>query len=196
MERPKPKTLANPIVAVVNVPAINMVVLATSVQACFFDAQTGIIVKNFQLGHFKSHTLPVFHSQPIHCRFCGCASIDLLFIAYSDAENDGMVICHTLKIDNRAKSSICIRVERDPHETRCFGFEATTERQHCISRVEEWDTTVMNMIMSVRRKEQKLLFSQQCKSLSISWLQPKFSGVLRNRNFGERSELLVYDDED
>lgn len=196
MERPKPKILANPIVAVVTVPAINMVVLATSVQACLFDAQTGIIVKNFQLGHFKSHTLRVFHSQPTHCRFCGCASIDSLSIAYSDAENDGMVICHTLTIDNRAKNSICIRVERDPRETRCLGFEATTERQHWIGRVEGWDTTGMNMIMGVRRKERKVLFSQQSKSLSISWLKPKFSGVLRSRNLGQRSELLGYGDED
>lgn len=196
MEKPRPKILENPIVAVVTVPSINMVLLATSVQACLFDAQTGIIVKNFQLGHFKSHTLRVFHSLPTHCRFCGCASIDSLSIVYSDAENEGMVICHTLTIDNRAKNSICIRVERDPRETRCLGFEATTERQHWIHRVEGWDTTDMNMIMGVRKKEPKVLFSQQSKSSSISWLKSKSPGLLRNRKSGQPSETPEHSNED
>lgn len=151
IEKPKPKILSNPILAIVPVPAINMVLLATSIQACLFDAQTGIIVRNFQLGHFKPNTLRVFHSQPTHCRFCGCVSVDTLSIAYTEV--DGMVICHTLTIDNRAKNSICIRVERDPRETRCLGFEATTERQHWLERVEGWDATDINMIMGVRRKE-------------------------------------------
>lgn len=155
LKKPKPKILESELVEVVAVPAINMVLVATSFQACLFDAQTGIIVKNFQLGHFKKRTLRVFHSQPTHCRFCGCASVDSLSIAYTDEETDGMVICHTLTIDNRAKNSICIRVERDPRETRCLGFESTTERQHWIRRVEGWDITDMNMIMGVRRKEPK-----------------------------------------
>ena len=149
----RPKILNNKIVAIVPVPAINMMLIATSVHGCLFDAQTGIIVKHFQLGHFKPQTLRVFHSHPSHCRFCGCVSVDTLSIAYSDSEDDGMVICHTLTIDNRAKNSICIRVERDPRETRCLGFEATTERQHWIDKVEGWDTTDMNMIMGVRLRD-------------------------------------------
>lgn len=149
----RPTILDDKIIALVPVPAVNMVLIATSIHACLFDAQTGIIVKHFQTGHLKPSSLRVFHSQPTHCRFCGCVSVDTLSVAYSDAEQDGTVICHTLTIDNRAKNSICIRVERDPRETRCLGFEATTERQHWIDRVEGWDTTDMNMIMGVRRKE-------------------------------------------
>lgn len=152
--RRRPTILDGKVIALVPVPAINMVLIATSIHACLFDAQTGIIVKHFQTGNLKPASLKVFHSQPTHCRFCGCVSVDTLSIAYSDAEQSDLVICHTLTIDNRAKNSICIRVERDPRETRCLGFEATTERQHWIDRVEGWDTTDMNMIMGVRRKEQ------------------------------------------
>ncbi|VVT53021.1 uncharacterized protein SAPINGB_P003364 [Magnusiomyces paraingens] len=147
------KILDEKVVSLVPVPAINMVLIATAVHVCLFDAQTGIIVKHFEIGHLKPSSLRAFHSQPTHCRFCGCVSVDTFSIAYSDAEHEGLTICHTLTIDNRAKNSICIRVERDPRETRCLGFEATTERQHWIDRVEGWDATDMNMIMGVRRKE-------------------------------------------
>lgn len=164
----RPKILDDKVVALVPVPAINMVLIATSVHACLFDAQTGIIVKHFQIGHLKPSSLRVFHSQPTHCRFCGCVSVDTLSIAYSDLEQEGLVICHTLTIDNRAKNSICIRVERDPRETRCLGFEATTERQHWIDRVEGWDTTDMNMIMGVRKKEAPTLVEPRSRSVSSS----------------------------
>lgn len=164
--RRRPKILDDKVVALVPVPAINMVLIATSVHACLFDAQTGIIVKHFQIGHLTPTSLRAFHSQPTHCRFCGCVSVDTFSIAYSDAEHDGLVICHTLTIDNRAKNSICIRVERDPRETRCLGFEATTERQHWIDHVEGWDTTDMNLIMGVRRKDSLSL--SEPKSLNSS----------------------------
>lgn len=181
----RPKILNNTIVALVPVPAINMVLIATAVHGCLFDAQTGIIVKHFQLGHFKPQTLRVFHSHPSHCRFCGCVSVDTLSIAYSDLEDDGMVICHTLTIDNRAKNSICIRVERDPRETRCLGFEATTERQHWIDKVEGWDTTDMNMIMGVRLRDNTSdMETKFCGTSSFSVDSPISSSIswLKNVN--------------
>lgn len=178
-------------IALVPVPAINMVLIATSIHACLFDAQTSIIVKHFQTGNLKPASLKVFHSQPTHCRFCGCVSVDTLSIAYSDAEQSDLVICHTLTIDNRAKNSICIRVERDPRETRCLGFEATTERQHWIDRVEGWDTTDMNMIMGVRRKSKRLLLKPlqipvyPCFRIYQDWLQRKY--------LGHRPRVLVWE---
>lgn len=179
-----PKILSEPIVALVPVPALNMVLIASAVHACLFDVQTGIIVRHFQIGHFKPHTLRVFHSHPTHCRFCGCGSVDTLSIAYTDLEEEGMVICHTLTIDNRAKNSICIRVERDPRETRCLGFEATTERQHWIGRVEGWDTTDMNMIMGVRRRETPQTIPtnnlNSPLSTSISWIKNQTQGLQAN----------------
>lgn len=189
----RPKILDNPIVALVPVPAINMVLIATSVYGCLFDAQTGIIVRHFQLGHFKPQSLRVFHSHPTHCRFCGCVSVDTLSIAYSDSEEEGMVICHTLTIDNRAKNSICIRVERDPRETRCLGFEATTERQHWIGRVEGWDTTDMNMIMGVRKKESPQDISKENPTssspltTSLSWIRNRAQAKSRNSFSRDRS---------
>lgn len=199
----RPKILDNTIVAIVPVPAINMVLIASSVHACLFDAQTGIIVRHFQIGHFKPQTLRAFHSQPTHCRFCGCVSVDTLSIAYTDAEEEGMVICHTLTIDNRAKNSICIRVERDPRETRCLGFEATTERQHWIGRVEGWDTTDINMIMGVRRKESPpeipLATFNTPLSSGISWIKnhsPSITNgsVTRSRRREPSSRLSLQDD--
>ncbi|KAF5095961.1 hypothetical protein D0Z00_002952 [Geotrichum galactomycetum] len=54
----------------------------------------------------------------------------------------------------------------------------------------------MNMIMGVRKKEPKVLFSQQSKSSSISWLQSKSPGFLRNRKSRQPSEPLEYSNDD
>ncbi|ANB10916.1 hypothetical protein AWJ20_3710 [Sugiyamaella lignohabitans] len=139
--------------SVVSVPAIHMVLVVSELKASLFDVHTGVIVRHFQLGLYKPDTIRVFHAQPTHCRFCGCASIESISVAYYDQEDKGLVICHTVQIENRAKNNICLRVERDPRETRCLGFEAATEQVHWIDRVEGWDTTDINMMMGVRRKE-------------------------------------------
>lgn len=193
----RPKILDEKLVSMVPVPAINMIIIATPLHACLFDAQTGIIVKHFQIGHLKPQSLRAFHSQPTHCRFCGCVSVDTFSIAYSDAEHDGLVITHTLTIDNRAKNSICIRVERDPRETRCLGFEATTERQHWIDRVEGWETTDMNMIMGVRKKESNfteesnLVETTNNKGISSSSLFGSTDSSSGLRRRGDNSKKLV-----
>lgn len=149
----RPIQLKENIVSIIPVPDIHMVMLTTSMTASLLDVQTGTILQHFRLGHFKRGSLRVFHSQPTHCRFCGCASVESISVAYADAEDDSTVIVHTLMVENRAKNNICLRVERDPREKRCLGFEAATEHQHWINNVEGWDTTDMNMIMGVRRKE-------------------------------------------
>jgi hypothetical protein len=149
----RPIQLEENIASIIPVPDIHMVMLTTSMTASLLDVQTGTILQHFRLGHFKKGSLRVFHSQPTHCRFCGCASVESISVAYADAEDDSTIIVHTLMVENRAKNNICLRVERDPREKRCLGFEAATEHQHWINNVEGWDTTDMNMIMGVRRKE-------------------------------------------
>lgn len=149
----RPIKLTECVMSIIPVPDIHMVLLATQMTASLVDVQTGTILQHFRLGHFKKGSLKVFHSQPIHCRFCGCASIESISVAYQDAEEDSTVIVHTLNVENRAKNNVCLRVERDPREKRCLGFEAATEHQHWIDNVEGWDITDMNMVMGVRRKD-------------------------------------------
>lgn len=140
---------------IVPLPQLNMVLLASDTRASILDVFSGTVLRHFQLGHYINGSLHVFHSKPTHCRFCGCSSIESLSVAYMDAENAGTVIVHSLQIENRSKNTICLRVERDPREIRCCGFEAATEHHHWITKVEGWDTTDMNMIMGVRRREKE-----------------------------------------
>lgn len=140
---------------IVPLPQLNMVLLASDTRASILDVFSGTVLRHFQLGHYIKGSLHVFHSKPTHCRFCGCSSIESLSVAYMDAENAGTVIVHSLQIENRSKNTICLRVERDPREIRCLGFEAATEHHHWITKVEGWDTTDMNMIMGVRRREKE-----------------------------------------
>ncbi|ODQ64164.1 hypothetical protein NADFUDRAFT_83737, partial [Nadsonia fulvescens var. elongata DSM 6958] len=153
-----PAQIPDQIRVLLPIPEINMVFLASNLHGALMDAQSGMILKHFQLGNYEPATLRVFHPHPTHCRFCGVTSIGSFSIAYTDSESPQTVICHTFTIDNRSKNNICLRVERDPREVRCLGFEATTERQHWIDQVEGWESIGINMIMGVRRKEKKLNF--------------------------------------
>ncbi len=130
---------------------VGMFVRTKDLTAELIDVQSGIVLKKFQVGQIKPGSFRVFHAQPTHCRFCGCAAVASFSIAYTELESR-MLILHTYTIDNRAKTNICLRVERDPREKRCLGFEAVTEHQHWLSNVDCWSVTGMNILMGVRKK--------------------------------------------
>lgn len=146
--------LPSDMVELAALPQLNMLLIGINLEALMVDLQTGTVVKRMHVGHYKRGTLRAFHSNPIHCRFCGSTSIESISVAYSDYETPGLVICHTVTLDSRSKSNICLRVERDPREIRCLSFEASQEKQHWMSNVEGWETTGINMIMGVSRKQQ------------------------------------------
>lgn len=146
--------LPSDMVELVALPQLNMLLIGINLEALLVDLQTGTVVKRMHVGHYKRGTLRAFHSNPIHCRFCGSTSIESISVAYSDFETPGLVICHTVTLDSRSKSNICLRVERDPREIRCLSFEASQEKQHWMGNVEGWETTGINMIMGVSRKQQ------------------------------------------
>lgn len=147
--------LPSDMVELVALPQLNMLLIGISLEALLVDLQTGSVVKRIHVGHYKRGTLRAFHSNPIHCRFCGSTSIESISVAYSDHETPGLVICHTITLDSRSKSNICLRVERDPREIRCLSFEASQEKQHWMDNVEGWEVTGINMIMGVSRKTQQ-----------------------------------------
>lgn len=132
------------------VPFVGFIVRTHGSLAEVIDVQTGIQMKKFEVQQFKKGTLKVFHAQPTHCRFCGSVSITSFSVAYTSQNNS--VILHTFTVDHRAKTSICLRVERDPREIRCVGFNSVSEHQHELSNVEGWSTTDKNQIVGVRRK--------------------------------------------
>lgn len=153
LPRTRPYMLHEKVLMVVPLSELNIVVLATELAASLLDVQSNAVLRHFHVGAWQPESIRAFHSVPTYCRFCGCTSVASLSVAYNDAENPGLVICHTLQIENRAKNNICLRIERNPLETRCLGLDAATERQHWIDRVEGWETTGINMLMGVRRKE-------------------------------------------
>lgn len=136
---------------IVAVSFVGMIVRTHGLTAELIDVQTGTLVKRFHIGQFKKGTFHVFHDQPTHCRFCGCASISSFSIVYTELDTN-MLIMHTFSNENRAKNSICLRVERDPRETRCLGFNSVVEHQHWLGDVEAWELTDLNMVQGVKRK--------------------------------------------
>lgn len=131
---------------------VGMILKVEGLTAELIDILRGIVLKAFNVGHFKSQSFRVSHSEPTHCKFCGCASIQSFSIIYEDFDSPTLII-HTFSIDiKRSKNNICLRVERDPREIRCLGFNAVTEHQHWFNNIEGWELTDVNMIIGLREK--------------------------------------------
>lgn len=131
---------------------VGMFLRVIDLTAQLIDAQTGVILKTFNIGHFKPSSLKVSHSEPTHCKFCGCASIQSFSIVYEDFY-DKTIIIHSFRLKaKRSKNNICLRVERDPREIRCLGFNAVTETQYWYENIESWALTDVNFIVAFRRK--------------------------------------------
>ncbi|KAK6462866.1 hypothetical protein DFJ63DRAFT_176023 [Scheffersomyces coipomensis] len=139
---------------VMNVDFVGMIVVVKDQVAELVDVQSGIVLKKFNVGRFKPNTFRVSHSEPTHCKFCGCASIQSFSIAYEDYDTPTLIV-HTYKIElKRSKNNICLRVERDPREIRCLGFNAVTEHQYWFNGLVGWELTDVNMIIGLKRKDQ------------------------------------------
>lgn len=130
---------------------VGMVVRVRDLKAELLDIQTGIIIKTFFIGHFKPGLFRVIHSEPTHCKFCGCASVETMSLVYEDFY-DPTLIVHTFLLENKkSRNNICLRVERDPREIRCLGFDAVVEKQYWYHNIEKWEATDMNVVMGIRR---------------------------------------------
>ncbi|GAV28043.1 hypothetical protein PMKS-001511 [Pichia membranifaciens] len=162
------------------VPFVGMIVRAFGSKCQLIDVQSGTVLKEWQIFQFKASTFRVFHPEPSHCRFCGCASVASFSIAYTGSEGNSLIM-HTFSIDNRAKNNICLRVERDSRETRCLGFASVTEHQHVLSNVEGWCPTDMNILMGVRKKENSESISTSSSSTTGS--DEKAEGSILNSLF-------------
>lgn len=136
------------------VPFVGMIVRAFGIKCQLIDVQTGIVLKEWEIVKFKNNSFKVFHPEPSHCRFCGCASVSSFSVAYTELDTNYLIL-HTFSIDNRAKNNICLRVERDSRETRCLGFASVTEHRHLLSDVENWCSNDLNILMGIRRKQNK-----------------------------------------
>ncbi|KAI5969865.1 hypothetical protein CANMA_001064 [Candida margitis] len=135
---------------IVAIEFIGMIVSVCDFTASLIDVQTGIVLKTFNIGHFKPGTFKVAHSQPTHCKFCGCVSVTSLSLIYED--DSGILIVHTFKIDmQRSKNSICLRAERDPREIRCLGFSAVCESQYWYEDIKCWQVSDVNMIIGFEK---------------------------------------------
>ncbi|KAK9470199.1 sterol-sensing domain of SREBP cleavage-activation-domain-containing protein [Dipodascopsis tothii] len=131
---------------------LGMVLRARSVTVELIDIQTGTVVKVLHIGQYRKGSLRAFHDPPQHCNFCGCYTIATMCIIYSERDS-GMLIMHSYNNPNKARHSICLRVERDPREKRCVGFEAVIEKQHWLDDAGGWEVTDINMVMGLRRKD-------------------------------------------
>lgn len=150
------------------VPFVGMAVKKNGHFVELIDVQCGILIKKVKIGEFKPGTLRVFHDQPTHCRFCGSASVATLSIAYTSLKNS--LIMHSFQLESRTKTSICLRVERDPREIRCLGLESVVEKKHILSNVDRWDVTENNTLIGIRRKPELISANtnEQIASTSMS----------------------------
>ncbi|CCH42682.1 Sterol regulatory element-binding protein cleavage-activating protein [Wickerhamomyces ciferrii] len=162
------------------VPFVGFIVRTHGIFAEIIDVQTGILMKRFKIQNLKKDSLHVFHDQPTHCRFCGSVSITSFTIVYTTEKNS--VIMHTFNVDHKAKTSICLRVERDPREIRCVGFDQVTEHKHELKNVEGWSCTDKNQIVGIRRKTEDEVKKSLEKSEKISTLRRRKN---LNKNFNQ-----------
>lgn len=136
---------------IITIDFVGMFIRVRDLQAELIDIQTGTIVKVFHIGHFKPGTFRVTHSEPTHCKFCGCASFESITLIYEDFY-EKTVIMHTFSIENKkSRSNICLRVERDSREVRCLGFDSVIEKQYWYDDIEKWEATDMNIIVGIRK---------------------------------------------
>lgn len=134
---------------------VGLIVRVVGKTADLLDAQTGTVIRSFAIGRFKSNTLRVFHDSPVHCKFCGSASVASFSIAYSDQHLD-RVTMHTYKLESKTKTSICLRVERDVREIRCLGMESAIDTVQYVYDVEDWCVTDNNMLIGMRKVPQNI----------------------------------------
>lgn len=131
---------------------VGMMMRVNNLVAQLIDIETGIILKETTVGYFKPLTFKVSHLEPTHCRFCGCASVHSLSILYEDFYTKTVMV-HTFTIPaNRSKTNICLRVERDPREIRCVGFNEVKEDQYWYEDIDSWELNHINMLIGVKRR--------------------------------------------
>lgn len=136
---------------VITIDFVGMIVRVKDLLAELIDVQTGTVLKVFGIGHFKPDTFRVAHSEPTHCKFCGCASFESLSLVYEDFY-DKTIIMHTFTVENKkSRNNICLRVERDPREIRCVGLDSAIEKQYWYEDIEKWEVTDMNVILGIRK---------------------------------------------
>lgn len=140
---------------IVTIDFVGMFVRVKNLQAELIDVQTGAIMKVFHIGSFKPGSFRVAHSEPTHCKFCGCASFETISLLYEDFYEKTLIM-HTFRLENKkSKDNICLRVERDPREIRCLGLDRVVELQYWFEDVEKWELTDMNVVIGIKRREQE-----------------------------------------
>ncbi|KAI5952722.1 hypothetical protein KGF54_003589 [Candida jiufengensis] len=177
---PTQKFLNTP--ALIPLDFLGMIVSVQDFTASLIDVQTGVVLKTFNIGYFKAGSFKVAHSEPTHCKFCGCVSINSLSLIYKD--DSGILIIHTYKIESkRSKNSICLRVERDVREIRCLGFNSINESQYWYENLKCWQVTDVNMIIGF----EKINYIK----INQSSLKSKLPKALTNNNLFSSSSSTV-----
>lgn len=160
---------------------VGMLLRVVGTKADLIDAQTGTVIRTFPIGRFKANSLRVFHDDPTHCRFCGSASVASFSIAYTD--NDcSRITLQTFKLESRTKTSICLRVERDPREIRCLGMESAVETVHYCYNVENWCVTDNNMLMGIRRVPQSIMTKVGSSSVSRNDTEDEYTSLQKRKS--------------
>lgn len=177
---------------IVSIDFVGMCVRVQNLHAELIDVMTGTILKVFYIGSFKPGSFRVAHSEPSHCKFCGCASVESISLIYEDFY-DKTVIVHSYTIENKkSRSNICLRVERDPREVRCLGFDSVIEQQFWYEDIEKWELTDMDVIIGIKKnqdlpvedveKKPMLEFNGSSESLTLSTLRSRKKHKTTNTN--------------
>ncbi|GEQ66431.1 hypothetical protein JCM33374_g94 [Metschnikowia sp. JCM 33374] len=139
---------------IVTIDFVGMFVRVKDLQAELIDIQSGTVLKLFHIGSFKPGTFRVSHSEPTHCKFCGCVSFETMSLIYEDLYEKTLIV-HTFRLESKkSRNNICLRVERDPLEIRCLGFDSVVESQYWFDNIEMWELTDMNVLVGVKKVTQ------------------------------------------
>lgn len=158
---------------------VGMIIRVNSSVAELIDVQSGYVLHKINVGHFKSLSFRVAHLEPTHCKFCGCVSIKSLSVMYEDF-NTNTLLVHTFKVLNtRSRTNICLRVERDPREIRCAGFDNVVEEQHWYENITAWEVTDTNIVIGVKNTKDEFVDDHSDEEISES--QGKLRSLKSNK---------------
>ncbi|KAK5011880.1 hypothetical protein LTR16_002460, partial [Cryomyces antarcticus] len=158
------------------------VYMAKNDMAALVDPSSSTVVRMFQIGQFKGHSLRVLHSHPRQCSSCGAVAVHTFSLVYNERET-GRCAMHTFAINDTAKPPFCLRFPRESDESyTCHLLADASETLYWLDDPGAWEATSAQSIIGTRHNHadsRAELFSSSTRATN---------GLLSNSSLRRRKE--------
>ncbi|TKA77466.1 hypothetical protein B0A49_02349 [Cryomyces minteri] len=132
------------------VPTLGMYITVRNDMAALIDPSSSTVVRMFQIGQLKGHSLRVLHSHPRQCSSCGAVAVHTFSLVYNERET-GRCAIHTFAINDATKPPFCLRFPRESNESyTCHLLADATETLHRLDDPGTWEATSAQSIIGTR----------------------------------------------